>query len=524
MNNVQQGMLDLLKEIDDICSRNNITYYLGGGTALGAVRHRGFLPWDDDADLYITRDNWEKLLAVIDNELAPNRELVCVERFPDYCNPIARYMNLDSTWIYQSQMFSGVPAGQHIEFLILDPMPADPAEHDGYIKLFQVYAELIGSYFVVNRVISQNTRFFDDALYKKWLAHMDSNGREATLAELEKKLFCYPDTECSVYHLRHGFEYHIYTKKNFGRQRYVPYETTKLPVAEHAEAVFREAYGDSWKKVPLPDEQVVHKSTSSLSVPYTEYWKRAFSRINRKQVLDLQLRWKRSAVDLIQTKNAASRDKLIMKAHMNIHLAEYLYGSASNSATLSDFDRYYDLQAESTARTEGLIAKVDTSFISSAMTAWLSDGLYWKAHKLIKLFRSQGAFSDICNFFEPICEDSRMIDASMDIAEFDQAASIAESATPEARNVSPLYAHADLAQLVSKRGFEDKGVSARAKELTGEFPDYTYFSYVYARSIEQQDIDTAAHIYQRIVTDTQDGLLIIDAEDRLQALEGKSAQ
>ena len=65
----QIGLLTLLKEFDSICKKNNITYYLEGGSLLGAVRHKGFLPWDDDVDLFITRAEWQKLLKVIDKDL-----------------------------------------------------------------------------------------------------------------------------------------------------------------------------------------------------------------------------------------------------------------------------------------------------------------------------------------------------------------------------------------------------------------------------------------------------------------------
>ena len=80
----QIGLLTLLKEFDSICKKNNITYFLEGGSLLGAVRHKGFLPWDDDIDLCITRSEFKKLLTVIDRDLPAGRELYCYERYPEY--------------------------------------------------------------------------------------------------------------------------------------------------------------------------------------------------------------------------------------------------------------------------------------------------------------------------------------------------------------------------------------------------------------------------------------------------------
>ena len=56
---VQKANLILLEEIDRICRKHNISYMLDAGTLLGAIRHGGFIPWDDDADIAMRRQDWE---------------------------------------------------------------------------------------------------------------------------------------------------------------------------------------------------------------------------------------------------------------------------------------------------------------------------------------------------------------------------------------------------------------------------------------------------------------------------------
>ena len=65
LTKVHQANLRILKEIDRICRKHQIQYLLDAGTLLGAVRHKGFIPWDDDADVAFTRSNYQAFLQVV---------------------------------------------------------------------------------------------------------------------------------------------------------------------------------------------------------------------------------------------------------------------------------------------------------------------------------------------------------------------------------------------------------------------------------------------------------------------------
>ena len=65
LDEVKKCEIDIMCYIDELCCQNEIKYTLGYGTLLGAVRHKGFIPWDDDIDIILTSDNYKKLLDVL---------------------------------------------------------------------------------------------------------------------------------------------------------------------------------------------------------------------------------------------------------------------------------------------------------------------------------------------------------------------------------------------------------------------------------------------------------------------------
>ena len=67
LRKLQLAELEILKFLVKICEENNIRYYISGGTYLGAVRHKGFIPWDDDVDIAMPRKEYERFLEIFKN-------------------------------------------------------------------------------------------------------------------------------------------------------------------------------------------------------------------------------------------------------------------------------------------------------------------------------------------------------------------------------------------------------------------------------------------------------------------------
>ena len=103
MTEKQKYLLKLFREVDEICREHNLRYVLAGGSLIGALRHEGFVPWDDDVDLYMPRPDWEKFIEICKTELPPDREIQCSEVDRNYTNSFPRYASTNTCAINKSQ-------------------------------------------------------------------------------------------------------------------------------------------------------------------------------------------------------------------------------------------------------------------------------------------------------------------------------------------------------------------------------------------------------------------------------------
>lgn len=120
---LQNVQLIALLEIDRICKRHNIKYFLVFGTLLGAVRHEGFIPWDDDVDITMPRDDLRRFISICSSELNPEFFLQTPETDPNYFLPITRLRVNDTTCV--ETVFAGVDmhSGVFIDIYPCDNVP-----------------------------------------------------------------------------------------------------------------------------------------------------------------------------------------------------------------------------------------------------------------------------------------------------------------------------------------------------------------------------------------------------------------
>lgn len=137
LRQAQMVMLRMLKIVDDICQRHGIEYWLDGGTLLGAVRHKGFIPWDDDIDIAMMRDDYDRFVEIVESELSDDLFFQTPENDPGFMNMITPVKIRD----LKSLIFEGYENGSepYHQGLFVDIFPYDHLPSDGRKRKFYKY-------------------------------------------------------------------------------------------------------------------------------------------------------------------------------------------------------------------------------------------------------------------------------------------------------------------------------------------------------------------------------------------------
>ena len=125
---VRQVQLEIAREIRRVCEENDISYFLAHGTLLGAVRHGGFIPWDDDMDMGMLRQDYEKFCRIAPEKLKPEFCLQTWYTEPNYALPFGKVMKRNTVYLENKKTRRLQDNGIYVDIFPYDYAPEDPAE------------------------------------------------------------------------------------------------------------------------------------------------------------------------------------------------------------------------------------------------------------------------------------------------------------------------------------------------------------------------------------------------------------
>ncbi|MCD8020086.1 MAG: LicD family protein [Clostridiales bacterium] len=264
MTELQAKIYELLKEIDTICRENDIEYYLAGGTLLGAIRHEGFLPWDDDADILMTRDNWKKFVKLYrKGGLPQNRVLVGCDINRDYPNVFGRYVDITTTAIHTNQLLDQEPAGALIDVFALDPIPENPVLQRKYLEDMMLYSDLVN----ISAQYSYRAKM-NQSRYPRYKSLEDRGLRVPVRWKLERDMFSYKEKDCDYYALRWGGYGAFSRKEIYGHPKDARFEDSLFMIPSRPVDYLIWHYGLDWVQVPPHEERMSHNAVFNMDIDY----------------------------------------------------------------------------------------------------------------------------------------------------------------------------------------------------------------------------------------------------------------
>ena len=263
------AILGVYKVFAEICDKHELRYCADCGTALGAVRHGGFIPWDDDMDIQMPRPDYEKFVEIAPKELPYG--YAWLDRFNclDYDNPFGKVIVTNKDVVERVARESGLSLGQGI-FVDVFPLDGYPDSWIGvlcrWIQNIQIEMGL--------KMSEQGNRQTLKSRVASALGHLicprkyrvRSHCEQCDIYEKRAKKIPFGSTQkCVSIGLAHYSDDRPYPFKFFGTPHKIPFEDTMMPVQEDVNGYLTCVFGD-FMKLPPEDKRIgTHGNTRMAS-------------------------------------------------------------------------------------------------------------------------------------------------------------------------------------------------------------------------------------------------------------------
>ena len=265
--------LQLLNELLRVCDKHNIRVYAYAGTLLGAVRHHGFIPWDDDADVCLLHDDYIKLCKVAADEFKEPFFFQTALTDRKYFFRFARLRKSDTTGLILGQESPEYNNGIFLDIFILNGLTDNKLLLKKQLFEMKITWKLCRAY-----IADLNTKPY----YKRpiiWLARSIEHLLVSyeKLVDLNSKVQGRYDNKAEkVALMTHGkkmMQKYWCDKDDFLEPKYMPFENLQLPVPRNYEAFLTHAYGDYMKFPPVEERGKWHDNVILFApdVPYKKF-------------------------------------------------------------------------------------------------------------------------------------------------------------------------------------------------------------------------------------------------------------
>lgn len=207
IHEIQQIELEILKDLKRVCEKNNIMFFLGEGTLLGAIRHKGFIPWDDDVDVLMKREDYNRFLSIA-QQMGDQYEVQHSTTVENFWSPIIKIRLVKGPKKYYQQHIAHLTDhnGPYVDIFPVDYVPKKTSLSQRWqsiqIRLFRGMLSLkLGLYkpdTSAKKVIQALSRFYSVQAIHKKLNHLFARYQSCGKTEYMATLSSYHPYQCQV--------------------------------------------------------------------------------------------------------------------------------------------------------------------------------------------------------------------------------------------------------------------------------------------------------------------------------------
>lgn len=268
---LQLKSLEIAKYFKSFCEENNLLFYLCGGGCIGALRHKGFIPWDDDIDVFMPRKDYEKLY-VLWNEKADKKRFSCLKTTDTVFmgNIFTTIVNNNTTVIRPHQRNLDIPQGVCMDIFPLDGCPSGKIR-----RKIQKFWALIYSLYMA-QIVPENHGKLIYLIGKTLLGLIPNKNMRYKFAKYaQKQMSKYPIESCEkITELCAGPHYmqNEYPKEVFKSAIYKEFEGEMMPIPIGYDKYLKIAFGD-YMTLPPKEQRIPHHDIlfMDLDKSYKEY-------------------------------------------------------------------------------------------------------------------------------------------------------------------------------------------------------------------------------------------------------------
>jgi len=263
ISELRRVQLDILKHIDNFSKHNGIKYFLSGGTMIGAVRHHGYIPWDDDIDIMMLRDDYEHFISLYTQKDTSKYRLNYYKNDKSFTFPFVK-IDDSETVMLEDVNYKVDGMGINIDLFPIDVIPNDKHQQR---KLYSRTSFLMNLFALKNVTPSKERSWYKNAILYISRIMLLPIPMRALVRKLDENALQYRHLQsdyCGVAVWGYG-EREINLKKNWDNVLELPFEDTIAPVPEGYDNYLTCVYGN-YMQLPPEDKRVSHHG-------FKAYWK-----------------------------------------------------------------------------------------------------------------------------------------------------------------------------------------------------------------------------------------------------------